>query len=161
MKKLLVLGLSAVVVALATGRPADAWINSKFSVGLNWQWQSANNCFLWGVYRNGEVPQNPGAYYMGPPPAVPGQPAFPWFGNAAPKSNAPTVSTGQMPYTSASYSGYGTDIYSPASYQPNYQQGYQPSYEPNYQQGYQSGYQPDSYYGTGYYNQPFSWYYPR
>ena len=149
MKKLLVLGFSAVVVALATGRPADAWINSKFSVGLNWQWQSANNNFLWGVFRNGEVPQGGGAYYMGAPPAtVPGQQPFPWFGNTPPQSNNPAASAGPMPYSNASYSDAGIDFYSPASYQPNYQQGYQPSYEPNY-------------YGTGYYNQPFTWYYQR
>ena len=138
MKKLLVLGFSAVVVALATGRPADAWINSKFSIGLNWQWQSANNCFLWGVFRNGEIPQGSGAYYMGNPPAtVPGEQPFPWFGNTAPQSNIPAVSTGQMPYSNTSYSGSAIDFYTPASYQPNY------------------------YYGTGYYNQPYTWYYQR
>lgn len=146
MKKLLVLGCAAVVVALATGRPADAWINSKFSVGLNWQWQSANNNFLWGVFRNGEVPQGGGAYYMGAPPAaVPGQQPFPWFGNTPPQSNTPAASTGQMPYSNASYNDSGIDFYTPASYQ----QGYQASY--------QQGYQANSYYGSGYSN----WYYPR
>ena len=56
MKKFLVLGLTALGLALVTDRPADAWINSKFSVGFNWHWQSGGNSLLWGAFRNSQPP---------------------------------------------------------------------------------------------------------
>ena len=58
MKKLLSLGFLTLCAALATERPADAWINSKFSIGLNWHFQSANNSYLWGLIRHGQNPPN-------------------------------------------------------------------------------------------------------
>jgi hypothetical protein len=132
MKKLLSAGLLAVLVALATGRPADAWINARFSVGLNWSWQSGNNCLLWGVFRNGALPDELtyGMHYGGPA-GVPGQQPFPWFGNATPPNN-------NMPQAAeyATPAGYGYGSY-------YYQTGYQPSY-----------------YGTGY-GGDVNWYYQR
>jgi len=55
MKKILGLGLLAVCLAMSE-RPASAWVNSKFGIGLNWNWQSGGNNFLWGLFRNGQPP---------------------------------------------------------------------------------------------------------
>jgi hypothetical protein len=47
--------LTALALA-ATERPAQAWVNSRFSVGLNWSFQSGGNSAFWGLWRNGQVP---------------------------------------------------------------------------------------------------------
>jgi hypothetical protein len=141
MKRVLSIGLLAVCALAITEQSADAWINSKFSIGLNWHLQSGNNNVLWGLWRNGQVP-GPDAYFGGPfqygPPAMsaPGmsQPAgvFPWFGYA-PQQTAPPPLGQQHAY--GPQPGYNP--YQAVSYQPN---PYQPSYfYPTYQ-AYQAPY---------------------
>ena len=100
MKKILSMGLLTVCALMVAEQRAHAWVNGKFSIGLNWQVQSANNSILWGVFKNGQVPGpeafgmpgcgggfcppgggggghfGPGGGYM--PPAA--QQSFPWFG---------------------------------------------------------------------------------
>ena len=159
MKKLLSMGMLTVCALAISERPADAWVNSKFSIGLNWHVQSANNNVLWGAWKNGQVPgpeafgqPGPGYYGTGQPGPMPGPgpympPAgtFPWFGNTpgAPSGSAAeaypqgTTMQGQSAYYPA-YNPYVT-----VGYQPNYYQTYYPSYnQPNYHQyyAYQSPY---------------------
>ena len=80
MKKLLSIGLLTVCALALHTHQANAWVNAKFSIGLNWQLQSANNSTLWGAWKNGQVP-GPEAFGgpgSGPMMAPPG--AFPYFG---------------------------------------------------------------------------------
>ena len=137
MRKLLACGLSAVMVALATCRPADAWVNAKFSIGLNWHFQSGNNNFLWGFYRNGQVPYDSGhgnLFDYGP---APGQQPFPWFGSTKQQNMPQAAAAGtQQAYGNTGYGNY----YYPASYQPG---SVYPYYYPNY------------------YNDQFTWFYQR
>jgi hypothetical protein len=70
MTKFFVLGLAALGVALVSEQQAQAWINSKFAVGLNWNWQSGGNNLLWGAFRNGQpqTHEGPGPFQFAPPP---------------------------------------------------------------------------------------------
>jgi hypothetical protein len=168
MKQFLTVGALAALAVLATSRTADAWCNSKFSVGLNWSLQSGNNNLLWGVYRNGQIPDGyDGGGYGGPgapPPGYGAQP-FPWFGSAQQQSNMPQASVampnvpqGGYAYNGYGYNGYGAGGYNsnlyPANYQ--YQTGYQPYYAPGY---YAPSYYPPAYYPG--HSDPFQWYYQR
>jgi len=159
MKKILTFGLLAVVAALASSRSADAWTNCKFSIGLNWACQSGNNNFLWGLWHNGQVPED--GYGPGPgghvnplppgygPPYPPGTQPFPYFG-----SNQLQQQMQNMPSAN-----YGNSYYHQASYQPGYQ-----TYTPA---SYSQGYYGNSYYTPGYYTPSyypgygdgFSWFY--
>jgi hypothetical protein len=112
MKKLLTLGISAVLLALATSRPADAWINAKISVGVNWNWRTANNYFFGGLVSSSQNPY--GILDVGPPPAQ----VSAWQG-AAPQASTPASSTGQA-YVPAAYGGNGNGFYYPANYQPGF-----------------------------------------
>ncbi|MSQ93433.1 MAG: hypothetical protein EXR98_02630 [Gemmataceae bacterium] len=154
MKKLLSLGLLTVCALVVSERQADAWLNSKFSVGLNWHLQSGNNNVLWGLWKNGQVP-GPEAFGGMPHGHIPfgaNPPAgnFPYFGanpqqmpQAYPTQTAPPpVQTSQqaayyygMPYN------YGYNPYQTASYQPggySYPSYYYPGTAPssNYQAPY-------------------------
>src|ERR1019366_2944630 len=148
MKKLLSIGLLTVCAVALSERPAQAWVNSKFSIGLNWHVQSANNNVLWGLWKNGQVPGpeafGGGAPYGGAIPfgQNPGPGSFPYLGNAPqgypqgmPAQAAPTQAPQQQAY-------YGQNPYQAVSYQPSnyyYPNTYYPSYYPSYDQGY--GYQ--------------------
>jgi hypothetical protein len=145
MKKLLSFGLLAVCAVAISEQQAHAWVNSRFSVGLNWHLQSANNSTLWGLWRNGQIP-GPDGFGPGPgpgpgvpppgyyPPPVGPQP-FPWLG--AQGSGMPPVAyqNGAAPQTM------------PMAYQPMYPQA-QPEANP-----YQSINQVQQYYApsTSYY----------
>jgi len=160
MKKLLSTGLLTVCALAVTARPADAWVNSKFSIGLNWHVQSANNNVLWGAWKNGQVPGpeafgQPGA----PPPGFygpgPGQPgpmpgpgpymppvgSFPFFGNnpqAFPAETAPPAAFQGMNANYPMQQQYSYNPYQTVGYQPPYQNYYLPNYYQNY--GYQMPY---------------------
>jgi hypothetical protein len=175
MKKLLGLGLLATFAVLATERPAQAWVNSKFSVGLNWQYQAGGNNLLWGLYRSGQVPGPwgdgliPGlvpappsghapyaAPYGAPPPAVE---AFPYYGGApaptgpavAPAQPLPAVRTpGQQAWQHGTIPNWqaGQNVYQAVGYQPSY---VAPTYNyPNYNYG--------GYDYSNYYSAPSYWY---
>jgi len=161
MKKILSIGLLTVCALVVTERQADAWVNSKFSIGLNWHLQSANNNVLWGAWKNGQVPgpeafgHGGGPLQFGPGPQMPPAGAFPWFGHnpqgypqatpaGFPTETAPPplAAQGQQTYFPMQYGYYNP--YQTVSYQPS---GY---YYPNYAQ--QNYYQP-------YMNQaPYYWY---
>jgi hypothetical protein len=56
MKRFLVLTVLTVTAVAASARPASAWTNFRFRVGMNITWQSAGNCVLWGLIRTGPAP---------------------------------------------------------------------------------------------------------
>lgn len=56
MKKLLTSGVLALTLAALSTQSAMAWVNSKFGVGLNWNYQSGGNSLLFGLFRNGQPP---------------------------------------------------------------------------------------------------------
>jgi hypothetical protein len=149
MKKLLSIGLLTVCAFAISEHQAQAWLNSKFNIGLSWNIQSGNNNFLWGVWKNGQVP-GPEAFggggggQFGPlfstPPAGYGQApqqmpqAYP-SGNQPPQAGQQQTYYGmpytysQNPYQTVGYQSAG--YYSPSYYYPNYYQNY--SYVvPNY-----------------------------
>jgi hypothetical protein len=155
MKKILSMGLLTVCALAISEHQAQAWVNAKFSVGLNWHLQSANNNWLWGFWKNGQVP-GPEAFHggMGGYGAVPfgGNPpagTFPFFGNAPqnmPQQGFPTQTAPPPLQTTQQQAYYG-----------NY---YNPYHTVSYQSG---GYYPNYYYPTvynSYYGQqaPYYWY---
>jgi hypothetical protein len=56
MKKFLMMGVLAVTAVMLSQQQASAWINTRFSIGFNWQWQSGNNSWFWGTFVNGQTP---------------------------------------------------------------------------------------------------------
>jgi hypothetical protein len=56
MKRISLLGLFALLLTLTLQQQACAWLNFKFGAGVNWNWQSGGNNFLWGLFRNGQPP---------------------------------------------------------------------------------------------------------
>src|ERR1700692_2932040 len=56
MRKILLLGSCALLLALSLQQQASAWLNFKFGAGINWNWQSGGNNTLWGLFRNGQPP---------------------------------------------------------------------------------------------------------
>ncbi len=156
MKRLLSIGLLTVCALAVSERQANAWVNAKFSIGMNWHLQSANNNTLWGVFKNGQVP-GPEAFgagmYPGPIPFGTNPPGgtFPFYGNGPqgypqgmPAQAAPTQAPQQHAY-------YGQNAFQSASYQPSsyYDYNYNYSYSyPNY--GYSGySYQVPSYWYQG------------
>ena len=56
MKKILMAGLMALGLVLTSRQQSQAWVNSKFSIGLSWDWQSGGNSFFWGLINGGQPP---------------------------------------------------------------------------------------------------------
>ncbi len=102
MKKILAIGILAIIAIACSQQQASAWVNSRFGVGLNWDVQSGGNNFLWGAYRNGQPP-GPEAYGFG------GAPTFPQYG-------APSM--------------HGSFAYDAPSFQPAYAQPAMPMQQP-------------------------------
>jgi hypothetical protein len=111
MKKLLAMSVLALAAVAVSGRPAQAWSNWKFNVGLNLQYQGADNSVLWGLFRGGPVQccvggpgANPygnpypyfdptgGLYSKNQPPNLPGAP-----GTGAGQSPPATAQTPTTP----------------------------------------------------------------
>lgn len=158
MKKLLSMGLLTFCALTASQQQAQAWVNAKFSVGLNWQMQSGNNNWLWGAWKNGQVP-GPEAFGQGGGGGVPfmsgpggmSQPIgqFPFYGaqpNPQPMPQAqgyfptetPPPALAQNAYNQAApyyYNPYQTVSYQNAGaygyYYPNYSY---PAYSQSYGQ---------------------------
>lgn len=155
MKKLLSLGLLTVCAVIMSENQAHAWLNSKFSIGLNWHLQSGNNNVLWGLWKNGQVP-GPEAFGGAPHGHIP-------FGANAPAGNFPFLGANpqQMPQA------YPTQTAPPpvqASQQQTYYYGNPYAYNPYQTVGYQHGgynyptyYYPSSYQSYGY-QAPYYWY---
>lgn len=148
MNKFLLSGLLAVGALVASQQTAQAWFQWKFSAGVNMQWQSANNNWLWGALRDGNPTCDNGPGYNNGHPGYPGAypgPGyghdFPFFGTApvapgvAPGAApaAPTSTPAQQtnwyggnPYSTVGYNPYAyPNPYYPASYGHHH---YAPSY---------------------------------
>jgi hypothetical protein len=160
MKKILVLGALALSIGLLSQQQASAWVNCKFGVGLNWNWQSGGNNFLWGAFRNGQPPGPDCCYAGGHPGSRPGS-TFPgftpygpydfqYFGQQPQGNGTQNTTTPVAPQTPAGgtnqTSGYYNSYYQPVSYSPGY-------YGYNYPSGY--SYPAQGYYG---YQAPSYWY---
>jgi hypothetical protein len=155
MKKFLLLGVSALGLAFVTERPADAWINSKFAIGMNWHWQSGGNNLFWGMFRNSQPP-GPDHHHGGHGPAFPGftpygNDQFQYFGQnngqqpqMAPAPN-PTLPAATPPPGAMNFA---PNLFQAASYTTG---GYNP-----YVQYYPMSYYTPGYYG--YYQSPSYWY---
>ena len=167
MNKLITAGALALCLALASQQPAQAWVSSKFSVGLTWDISCGNNSFGWGLFQSGQVPTPPGysgnvlpPYHFGPAAMPPtgmdfGPDAYcatpPVAPLAVPHAAAPTApapaATAYAPqsplFHPVSYPGYGYQGYNYGGY--NY-----PGYN---NQNYGYGYQGYGYgaYGNGFY----------
>ena len=154
MKKLLSMGLLTVCALAVAEQRAQAWVNSKFSIGFNWQLQSANNSLLWGVFKNGQVPGpeafgmpahpghghgghfGPGGGYM--PPAA--QQYFPYFGggpnyNQMAPAGYPHMQPGYQPPAPQSAPASSPVRGAPASYNPYQNVSYQYPYSAYYPYG--------------------------
>ena len=149
MKKLLSIGLLTVCALALSERQAQAWVNAKFTIGLNWHVQSANNNLFWGAWKNGQVP-GPEAFgggqfgpMQGPGPMAPAG-TFPYFGSGqqgypqGPTANEPPQAAPQQ----QAYYGMpqASNPYQAVSYQPSnyyYPNNYNPSYNPYAYYGYQ------------------------
>jgi hypothetical protein len=127
MKRFLSIGLLALGAMLGDQAPASAWVNFKFSAGINWQWQSAGNNFLWGLWRNGQPP-GPEAFgahehgqshfhgyaapqqpYYGFRPTMPQQQQAPAAG--APATAPTSLPGGPQPATTPGYSNHHGQFY--------------------------------------------------
>ncbi|MBI2806859.1 MAG: hypothetical protein HYX68_17915 [Planctomycetes bacterium] len=111
MKKLVLAGLAAVLVMGISQQQASAWVNSKFSVGLNWGFQSGGNQLLWGAWRNGQPP-GPEAFggggghmpqYFAPMPGPASQGYAPMQQGFAPMPQATYAPQYGSPYQFANY----------------------------------------------------------
>jgi hypothetical protein len=54
MKKILLLGLLAIGASALSQQSASAWVNSRFGIGLNWDYQSGGNQIAWGLWQNNQ-----------------------------------------------------------------------------------------------------------
>jgi len=131
MNKFLLSAALSLGLALTSQQEAKAWINAKFSIGMNLHWQSGGNQFLWGLWSNGQPPD---PFQIGPPPGFHGGPRsdFPFFGQQ-PQNNqmqpvpAPATAGQQQanwlgspnPYMPVNY--YSGNYFAPAGpYTPGY-----------------------------------------
>jgi len=54
MKKVLVLGLLALAASAFSQEQASAWVNSRFGIGLTWDYQAGGNSALFGAFRSNQ-----------------------------------------------------------------------------------------------------------
>ena len=107
MKKLLMTGILAITALAMSQQQAHAWVNARFGIGLNYQWQSGGNQFLWGAWTGGQPPGPEfGGGYFGPE-IMPhghgynGQATYPMA-----NYSAPTMYYTQPTYQSVNFPGY-------------------------------------------------------
>jgi hypothetical protein len=154
MKKILVASALALALAAGTQQPASAWCSAKFSIGLNCEFSSGNNNLLWGLFKNGQVPDGYGGGPLGEFYAPVPTPVGP-HGFTAP---APTpVQTPRSYYTPSSpLANYPANYYYPQAYPANYYPSTNYYYPMTY--SYPANYYPMSYshglpYGYSFYGQ--------
>jgi hypothetical protein len=130
MKRILSVGLLTVCALAFSEHQADAWVNSKFSIGLNFHQQSANTSYLWGFWRNGQIPGpeafGPGgggvgimpSYGPGVGPAGP----FPFMGGH------PLMSQQMPPQAAPQQGAFNQGAFQQNAYMQNMQRGYPVGY---------------------------------
>lgn len=144
MKKILALGVLTLGLFAATERPAQAWVNSKFGIGLNWHLQSGGNNFLWGLFRNGQVP-GPETFQQGGPFTPPGYQqgpgGFQYFGAGpsdpsmqSPAMNSPARNTATSQSFGAIPAWSNQNYFQNVNYTPSYWYPQPMYYQPMYQQ---------------------------
>ncbi len=131
MKKILAIGVLAIGMMAISQQQASAWVNTRFGMGLNFDWSSGGNTLLWGLIRDGQ----PGApdhqswlherfkqnhpprapYYYPQPQMVPAPVPAPAPG--APRSFEAPVTPNQGFQTSP----YAPQGYLPSPFAPQYQ----------------------------------------
>jgi hypothetical protein len=124
MKKFLTAGVLALTVAACSHQQASAWINCKFGIGLNWNWQSGGNNMLWGVFRNGQ----PGA----PDWECHRQCGYNYAGYGSPMMSSPMgypsadFHAAYMPATTPAvqYGPYGYSGYQTVNFAPDFDYGF-------------------------------------
>jgi hypothetical protein len=103
-KRLIATGLMALVLVLSSQQQALAWRKCSFSAGISWHVESGNNNFLWGLFKNGQVPGYPtdvlptfqGVAYPNPYAGI--GPVGPVFGGPPPVvAPLPPVAATQQP----------------------------------------------------------------
>ncbi len=162
MKRFLMMGALALGVVALSQQHASAWI--KFNIGFNISFESGNNCWLWGLFRNGQVPGYPtdypthhGCHY---PHAYVGGFGGYDHGSVAYDSHAPTGTQGQggqggqgskQTDESRTTATQGYGWYQPVSYSTGGYAGSAGYSSPTY-------YQPYGYYNYGYQQAPSYWY---
>jgi hypothetical protein len=161
MKQFLAASGLAVLLLAGVQQSASAWCAFRFGIGLDVGFSCGNNCCLWGLYHNGQVPTPPCPFdLVGPGYGGPGWPVYGFgFGHTPPASHGyvppagrsytpPTPANdfiGPQPTPAPSSSSY---LMPPASSAPAQTTGY----------SYPAGYYPMSY-PAGYYY-PMSYNYP-
>lgn len=127
MKKIVASGLLAFCLIAMSQQQASAWVNSKFGIGLNWDYQSGGNSVLWGLWRNGQPPGpeafggGAGRLPYGAPQYGPGPQYF------APQTMAPQgiVPQGFQQQGFAPVSGFEPNMIDPSGRAMNYGSPYQ------------------------------------
>jgi hypothetical protein len=173
MKKFLSVGLLAVCALVLSEHQARAWVNSKFSIGLNFHQQSANTSYLWGFWRNGQIPgpeafgpgggvmpgYGPGAPVGGPFPLLGGVPQAPLGGQFPMMGGVPQMAPPQGTFNQGAFQQNAFMYNMPQGYPMAYPQG---SFQPMYPQNlpFQTvNYQSNGYfYPVYYYGMPNYWY---
>jgi hypothetical protein len=111
MKKIAIAGLLAMGLIAVAEQQASAWVNQRFSIGLNYHRQSGGNNFGWGLYRNGQPP-GPESFHGAPfsptpaPFVAPAPHGHGYMPQTQPQPARPMMNyAGQYanPYTFASY----------------------------------------------------------
>lgn len=142
MKKFLTTGVLALALAAIATQESNAWVNSKFGIGLNWNYQSGGNNLLWGAFRNGQPPApDCGVCPGGMPGGVyPGAPAHGYMAPGADQGftghldAAPSSATSAVPARTQSYNNRMYYNSQTVNYQYPYPYGYYNNY--NYYYGY-------------------------
>jgi hypothetical protein len=146
MKKYLLVCLAAVSLIALHQQRASAWVNSHFSAGVTWDYQSANQSLLWGLYRNYE----PGACMPSLMRNCPGGCCSSGYGYpVAPAYPATSPGHDGAPYI------LGQPAATPAQTFPPAPKTSEPSPKSSELGGTYNGYQNAGYYYSGYYYNSF------
>lgn len=139
MKKIIITGLLTLVAMCASQNQASAWCNSRFGVGLNWNYASGGNSFLFGLIKNG---QPGGADCIRSCVATPVYPAqgpcspVPPAGPLCPPAAAPAVVAPPAAHGHHGHAGAATQsLRYPSYYRPTYPTAPTYQYPVNYYHG--------------------------
>jgi hypothetical protein len=144
--KLIVAGALALGLVLTAQQQASAWTKWSVNVGICINYEGANNNFLWGAFRSGQVPGWPTDVYMGGPFADHGAAPFyfdPGYGyGGCPNCVGEAPTTAEPPTNPPAAKKNNTQAINypsqPAAYYPSAGSYQYPAY--GYSYGYDYGY---------------------